>query len=68
MNHNGTCMFPPPWGTANTNELWSDASDTAAWTTFDNQWICSPFTGIKQYLKQFSITWRELYILVIMLS
>ncbi len=53
-----------PWDTC--IELWSDARDTAAWATFGNQWICIPFAGKKEYLKQFPIAWRELYIVVIM--
>ncbi len=68
MNHNGTCLFLPPWVTANIIELWSDASNTAAGATFGNQWICIPFTDKTEYLKQFHIAWRELSIVVIMLK
>ncbi len=50
-NHNGKCMFPLSWVTANTIELWSDASDIGAGATFGNQWLCIPFTGDKTYFK-----------------
>ncbi len=67
-NHNGKCMFPLPWVTANTIELWLDASDIGAGATFGNQWLCILFTGDKTYFKQFPIAWRELYIVVVMLK
>ncbi len=59
-NHNGKCMFPLPRVTANTIELWSDASDIGAGATFGNQWLCIPFTGKKAYFKQIHIAWYEL--------
>ncbi len=54
-NHYGKCIFPLPWVTANTIELWSYAIDIGAGATFGNQWLCIPFTGDKAYFKQFPI-------------
>ena len=66
--HNGIGMFPSPWVTASTIELWSDASDLGAGATFGDQWLCIPFSGRKKWISQFPIAWRELYIVVVMLK
>ncbi len=49
------CMFPLPWISTNTIELWSDVSGIGAGATLGNQWICIPFTGDKAHFKQFPI-------------
>ena len=53
--------FPAPWAFADTNHLYSDASDIAIGAVYNAAWFHLSFTGSYGYLVNKSINYREMY-------
>ncbi len=60
-SHNGVAAFPAPWTFADTNHLYSDASDIAIGAVYNAAWFHLSFTGSYGYLADKSINYREMY-------
>ncbi len=60
-SHNGVSMFPTDWSSNSALHMWTDASDKAIGAVYKNEWFIELFDGVHLWLKNGTITWRELY-------
>ncbi len=63
---NGISVFCDSlWSSNGDLHLWTDASDTGIGGFFGSEWFSVMFTESYGYMKDMSITWRELYALLV---